>query len=112
MQAASDVEVLRTVVYAFTAVLLTALVVFGVVGGVAFSKIERGGGKSFGLLFSRGNFLRIFTVVLCIFAVVVLATSGKLNEGAVAVISGIAGFVLGGVSKDAAEPKSSEPPGA
>ena len=68
----------------------------------------RGAGKSFGLLFIRGNFLRISTVVFCIFAVVVLAISGKLSEGSVAVISGIAGFVLGGVSKEASDQKVSE----
>ena len=46
--------------------------------------------------------VRIATVVFCVFAVVVLAFAGKLTKGAVAVLSGIAGFVLGGVSKDGA----------
>ena len=100
MPASIDIEILKTVIYAFTAVLIVALLSFAVVGSVAFSKVEKGAGKSFGLLFSRGNFLRICTVVICIFAVVALAISGKLTDGAVAVISGIAGFVLGGVSKE------------
>ena len=98
----TDIEMLRTVVYAFAGVIVAALGAFAVVGGIAFSKVERGAGKSFGLMFSRGNFLRIATVVFCVFAVVVLAFSGKLSDGAVAVLSGIAGFVLGGVSKDGA----------
>jgi len=102
-----DIEMLRTVVYAFTVVIVVALVAFAVVGGIAFQKIERGAGKSFGLMFSRGNFLRISTVVFCIFAVVVLAIAGKLTEGAIAILSGIAGFVLGGVSKDGVPPSSS-----
>ena len=97
---AQDVEIFRTVIYAFSGVIICALVAFAIVGAVAFSKVERGAGKSFGLLFSRGNFLRISTVVFCVFAVVVLAVSGKLSEGAVAILSGIAGFVLGGASKD------------
>jgi hypothetical protein len=108
MPTPTDIEMLRTVVYAFTGVIVAALVAFAVVGGIAFSKVERGAGKSFGLMFSRGNFLRISTVVFCVFAVVVLAFAGKLSEGAVAVLSGIAGFVLGGVSKDGASPPSSE----
>ena len=73
-----------------------------------FTVSERGTAKSFGLMFSRGNFLRIFTVVFCVFALVVLAFGGKLSEGAVAVLSGIAGFVLGGVSKDGAAPSNPE----
>jgi len=102
MPTPTDIEMLRIVVYAFTGTIVVALIVFSVVGGIAFSKIERGAGRSFGLMFSRGNFLRISTVVFCIFAVVVLAFGGKLSEGAIAVLSGIAGFVLGGVSKDGA----------
>jgi hypothetical protein len=108
MPTSTDIEMLRTVVYAFAGVIVAALAAFAVVGGIAFSKVERGAGISFGLVFSRGNFLRISTVVFCIFAVVVLAFAGKLSEGAVAVFSGICGFVLGGVSKDAVSLPSSE----
>ena len=108
MPTPTDIEMLRIVVYAFSVVIVAALVGFAVVGGIAFSKVEKGAGKSFGLLFSRGNFLRISTVAFCVFAVVVLAIAGKLSEGAVAVLSGIAGFVLGGVSKDSASSPSSE----
>lgn len=108
MPTPNEIEMLRTVVYAFAGVIVATLIAFAVVGGIAFSKTERGAGKSFGLMFSRGNFLRISTVVFCVFAVVVLAFAGKLSEGAVAVLSGIAGFVLGGVSKDGTSSSSSE----
>lgn len=104
----TDIEMLRIVVYAFSGIIAIALIAFAVVGSIAFSKAERGTAKSFGLMFSRGNFLRIFTVVFCVFALVVLAFGGKLSEGAVAVLSGIAGFVLGGVSKDGAAPSNPE----
>lgn len=103
MPTSTDIEMLRTVVYAFAFVIVAALLAFAIVGGIAFSKVQVGAGKSFGLLFIRGNFLRISTVVFCVFAVVVLAFAGKLSEGAVAVLSGIAGFVLGGVGKDSSE---------
>jgi L-asparagine transporter-like permease len=108
MPTPTDIEIFRTVVYAFAGVIVAALFAFAVVGGIAFSKVERGAGKSFGFMFSRGNFLRISTVVFCVFAVVVLAFADKLSEGAVAVLSGISGFVLGGVSKDSTSPPSSE----
>lgn len=107
MPSPNEIEMLHTVVYAFATVIVIALVAFAVVGGIAFSKTNAGGGKSFGLMFSRGNFLRISTVIFCVYAVVVLAFAGKLSEGAVAVLSGIAGFVLGGVSKDGASPPNS-----
>lgn len=107
MPTPTDCEMLRTVVYAFAVVIIAALAAFAVVGGIAFSKVEHGAGKSFGLMFSRGNFLRISTAVFCVFAVVVLAFAGKLSEGAVSVLSGIVGFVLGGVSKDGMPPPSS-----
>jgi hypothetical protein len=108
MPTPTDIEILRIVVYPLAVVLVVALIAFAVVGRIAFSKTESGAGKSFGLMFTRGNFLRISTVVLCIFAVVVLAIAGKLSEGAVAVLSGIAGFVLGGSSKDGTSSPRSE----
>ena len=43
MPAATDIEILRTVVYSFTAILIVALIAFAVVGRVGFSKVERGG---------------------------------------------------------------------
>ncbi|MDR2195547.1 MAG: hypothetical protein LBE50_02935 [Gallionellaceae bacterium] len=98
MPTSTDIEMLRIVVCAFASVLIVALIAFAIIGRTAFSKVERGAGKSFGFMFSRGNFLRISTVVFCIFAVVVLAITGKLSDGAIAVLSGIAGFVLGGTS--------------
>ena len=98
----TEFEMFRTAIYAFAGVIVAALDAFAVVGGIAFSKVEHGAGKSFGLMFSRGNFLPIATVVFCVFVVVVLAFAGKLTEGAAAVLSGIAGFVPGGVSKDGA----------
>jgi len=47
----ADIEMFRTVIYAFAGVIIAALAAFAVVGGIAFSKVERGAGKSFGLMF-------------------------------------------------------------
>jgi large-conductance mechanosensitive channel len=99
MDTQADPSLVKYVIISLTAVFSLGLIVFGIVGGIAFSKVKVGAGKSFGLLFQRGNFLRIITVFAVIQAVIFLALLGKLNEGAIAVLSGVAGFVLGGLDK-------------
>ena len=96
MLVSTDIQMLQIVVYSFSGVIIAALIAFAVVGSIAFSKINQGAGKSFGLLFFRGEFLRMATVILCIFSVVILSFGGKLTDGAIALLSGIIGFVLGG----------------
>ena len=41
-------------------------------------------------------------------AAIFLALLGKLNEGAIAVLSGVAGFVLGGLDKSKEKPREEE----
>lgn len=84
---------------ALSSIFVIALVAFAVVGGIAFSKVQKGAGKSFGLLFQRGNFLRIITAVAVIQAAAILSLAGALTEGATAILSAVAGFVLGGLDK-------------
>jgi hypothetical protein len=99
MDGQPDPTLVKFIIVSLSAVISLGLIVFGIVGGIAFSKVQVGAGKSFGLLFQRGNFLRIITVFAVILAVVFLALLNKLNEGAIAVLSGVAGFVLGGLDK-------------
>jgi hypothetical protein len=40
--------------------------------------------------------VRIAAIALIVLATIILAAIGKLNEGAVGILSGIAGYVLGG----------------
>ena len=101
-------EIVKITIYATSAILISGLLVFGVVGGIAFSKTAKGAGRSFGLLFERGNFLRILTVLFVVIAVIFLSLTGKLDEGAVAVLSGVAGYVLGGLEKQETNRKSAE----
>lgn len=99
MPSSVDIEILRIVILSLAFVIAVALIVFGVVG-VAWRNTV--GNFS---IFAHGNFLRLSTVVFCVFAVVVLACVNKLTaEGAAAVISGIAGYVLGGVTKGDTSP--------
>ena len=87
------------VIRALVALIGVTVIGFTVVGSIAFYRAEKGQAVSFGLLFQRGNFLRLGTVALIILAVVLLALVGKLTEGAAAVLSGLAGYVLGGLDR-------------
>lgn len=95
---------LQTVVWALVILFGLAIIAFAVVGGIAFYKSNQGQAKSFGLLFERGNFLRLATAVLIILATILLAALGKLNsEGVAAILSGVAGYVLGGMDRQGKE---------
>lgn len=74
---------------------------FAIVGGIAFWRSNSGQAKSFSLLFERAQALRISAVVFIIISVLVLGILGKLEAPEIAaVLSGVAGYVLGGLDKD------------
>lgn len=98
-----EADLARWIVIAITTIIVAAILGFTIVGGVAFSKVEKGAGRSFGLLFQRGNFLRITTVVIVVVAALFLALAGTLNEGAAALLSGVAGMALGGLDRAKAD---------
>jgi hypothetical protein len=98
---------LQTVVLGLVVLFGLAIIGFTVVGGIAFYKAGQGQAKSFGLLFERGNFLRLATAVLIILAAILLAAINKLNpEGVAAILSGVAGYVLGGMDRKSGEGNS------
>jgi len=108
METALNTELVRIALYAISAIFVAGFLAFAVIGGIAFSKVTKGAGKSFGLLFQRGNFLRIATVMFVVLAVIFLSLLGGLNEGAVAVLSGVAGYVLGGLERGQKEINENE----
>jgi hypothetical protein len=68
-----------------------------IVACVAFYKNE---GKTFSLLIQRSGALQLVTVLTIILAAAFLTVIGKITtEGIVSILSGIAGYVLGGASK-------------
>jgi hypothetical protein len=71
---------------------------FTVVGAIAFWKTETGGATTFTSFFQRGDALRMITVGGIVIAATFLGLA-KIVEGTavVAILSGIAGYVLGGV---------------
>ncbi len=54
--------------------------------------------KAIGFIMGTTNFLRVATVIIVIYAAIILGATGKLEPGVSALLSGIAGYVLGGLS--------------
>jgi len=83
-----------------------ALVVSAVVTAVVYWGSAEAMRRTVPKLVQKEFALRLSTVVLIVFISAVLALVGALNSGAVAILSGIAGYVLGGVKR----PRSSGEP--
>lgn len=59
--------------------------------------------KLLGLLFEKGNLLRMVTVIFIVLAVLYLTILGKMpSEASAAILAGIAGHVLGSTRRTAA----------
>lgn len=73
-----------------------------VLGCIAFWKSADAAG-AFTKMFDRAQALKMVTVLLIVLSVLILALLGKIAEsGTVGVLSGIAGYVLGGLEKRSA----------
>ena len=71
---------------------------YTILGVVAF---KRGCADTFGLLLERGGVLKVIAVGWIIIATTFLGLAGVFKEAAVvAILSGTAGYVLGGVEKN------------
>lgn len=89
-------------------IIAAALAVIGYAGTVALKAIGVEAVKSGSAPKSPEAFTsfflqsaRIATVGVILMATVILALMGKLTEGAVGILSGVAGYVLGGTGKSA-----------
>lgn len=83
---------------ALYAVILISVVsvCFTIVGSIAFWRTSKGAAATFSKLFERSDALRMVTVIMIVALTALLAILDRLPPGAVAILSGIAGFVLGG----------------
>ena len=63
----------------------------------ALRKIQTGHSSSLRQVFRDTHFLELTTVLVIIVSGSFLAWSGKLSEGIVGLLSGVAGYVLGGL---------------
>ncbi len=78
-----------------------------IVGAIAFYQAGAGQAKTFTLLIQRAGALQLITVLTIVIGACLLTVLGKINsEGIVSILSGIAGYVLGGLSKS--EPEKPE----
>ena len=80
--------------------LLYAAVILGVIVVIvsALLRIPKGHSDSVRDVFRQSRFLELTTVLVIIISGTYLAIAGKLTEGIVSLLSGIAGYVLGGVA--------------
>lgn len=96
----TDPELLEILAVCIT-IIATALVI-GVtaIGAIAFLKAQKGSAKTFSLLLQRASALQMLSVTLIVIAASILCALGSISgEAAVTLLSGVAGFVLGGVAK-------------
>jgi hypothetical protein len=103
-----DPQLVKWALVCSAAIIGLATMAFTVVGSIAFWKAEKGTARSFGLLFQRGNLLRVITAVLVIESAVILSLAGALSQGTTAILSAVAGFVLGGLDKQRVEDSATE----
>ena len=73
------------VIVSLTSVMITALI-----------RVEKGHSTQLRLIFQGTQFLKLATVLVIIISATYLAIADKL-EGIVGILSGVAGFVLGGL---------------
>ena len=91
--------------------LLVALIAggFTLVGAVAVWRSQRNGAWAFFRMFERMQVLQLLTVMLVIASATVLALLGILeSNGITGILSGVAGYVLGGLGRGTEKPM---PPG-
>jgi Ca2+/Na+ antiporter len=71
-----------------------------IVASIAFLRADRDQAKSLSLLLQRGSVFQFLTVMTIVIGACLLAIIGKINsEGIIALLSGVAGYVLGSVSR-------------
>jgi hypothetical protein len=86
--------------------LVTVTIPVTVMGAIAFLRAPKSEKQNpaytFSQLFERAKTLQIMTVILIVVAASFLALCGIINSnGIVGILSGIAGYVLGGLSRPA-----------
>jgi hypothetical protein len=100
---------IQLTIWCVTIVFSAIFISFSIMVWAAFRSPRPGAPKSLGLLFARANVLRLFTVLMVVVAVVFLELIGHLHEAAAAILSGIIGYVLGGVDKPRTDALESSP---
>lgn len=101
----TDAAALTTLAFYTTIIVIAVTLGTTIVGGIAFWRAQKGQAKTFSLLLQRANALQMLAVILIIVAAVVLRIGNGISaEAVVSILSGVAGYVLGGVKWKQSEP--------
>ena len=95
--AAPDAQLVKWAIVAIAVVLATGLLGLFAVSYVSFSRDNKVASEYLTPVFGAGSALQLLTVLSVILSATVLALAGQLQDGAVALLSGIAGYVLGSI---------------
>lgn len=105
---AATVDFVLKLMALFGGVVAVAIICATVLGVAAFKRTQHGAARTFSELFRRAGLLQLLTVLVIVVSVLVLAILGKTDEGALTVLSGIAGYVLGGLPRSTANARREE----
>lgn len=83
------------IIISISIILAILIICFSRIGIIAFNKTDKGGAKSYGLFFQRS--LRLLAVIFVIYTLIVLSVSDKFQNEVYILLSGIVGYVLGGI---------------
>ena len=81
---------------------IVVVVAFTICWGIAWKTLN-GKDDALRIVFGEGHLLRMMTVVLIIVAAAYLALVGKLSSEVATLFAGVAGYVLGGITKSSKE---------
>ena len=87
-------------IYALTIVLLSAIFLCAGSAIVALRSAPEIASESLKEFFTGGNSLKILTVFAVLVTAAYLALAGRLSEAAIALLSSVAGYVLGSLKQD------------
>ena len=94
------ITILPTLAEYLTWIIIAIVAGATIVGSIAFFRTEKGAAKTFSLLLQRASALQMLAVILIILTAATLRILNLIESGAVvSILSGIAGYVLGGTTK-------------
>jgi len=102
-----DPEILRGVQFSIVIIVTVIAVCATTIAAIAFLKAEA---EAFSLMVQKAGALQLITVMSIVAAACFLALIGKVApEGVISLLSGIAGYVLGGYSRSERHSTSQAP---
>ena len=107
-----DGELAKLALIAFAIVSGLCVALGGLVLAIAFHKDPKHAARALEIAIRDGTALRIVTVFAVLGTTTVLTFAGRLTEGTLALLSGVAGYVLGGLQANGKRDKPDAADGA